>query len=62
MTYAVVVAPRVALLVYNASLNVSPLEEVKLCVATSNSCLNYVVIAELMAIFHSSFMMSAISA
>ena len=43
--YAVVLAPKVALLVYSASLNVSPDEAVKLCVPTSISCLNEVHIA-----------------
>jgi len=42
---AVVLAPKDALLVNNASLNVLPVVAVKLCVPTSISCLNEVHIA-----------------
>ena len=51
---AVVVAPKVAELVYNANLKVSPPEFLKLCTASRSSFLKLVVKVELIAISNSS--------
>jgi hypothetical protein len=53
VVYAVVPAPKEAELVYKANLNELPLVAVKLCVPTSNSCLNDVHIAVDIAITNS---------
>jgi len=51
--YAVVLAPKVAELVYNAKLNVLPPEFLKLCTASRSSCLKDVHIAVVIAIIDS---------
>ena len=48
--YAVVLAPKVAELVYNAMSKVFPVEAVKLCSASKISCLKLLQIADVIAI------------
>ena len=50
VVYAVVLAPKLAELVYNAKLNVLPPEFLKLCTASKSSLLNVVHIAVVIAI------------